>query len=81
MTDGVPPRATGATESDGNRLLPDWELWSCALSVERQFGSTAYAHVAERVGTLARAGDWKGVATWRAIAARLDRLHDDGRQH
>jgi hypothetical protein len=57
--------------------LPEWEAWACALSVERQFGASAYAHVAERVGTLAKAGDWKGVATWKAIAARLDRLHAD----
>jgi hypothetical protein len=54
--------------------LPDWELWGCALTVERQYGSMWEAHVVARVEALATAGDWAGVATWIEIAARLGRL-------
>jgi hypothetical protein len=58
--------------------LPDWELWGCATTVERVYGAYAHEHIAERIGTLAKAGDWNGVATWKAIAARLDLLYAGG---
>lgn len=62
--------------------LGDRELWGCALEVERQHGAGAPVFVAERIGTLALAGDRAGVETWRAIVARLDKLtsgsHDRG---
>lgn len=54
--------------------LTDRELWACALEVQRQHGKRAPIHVAERIGALVLAGDAAGVATWKAIAARLDQL-------
>ena len=55
-------------------LTPDEHVWACALAVERQHGERAPVFVAERIGALALAGDSEGVATWRRIAACLDRL-------
>ena len=56
-------------------MLPDdRELWACALQVERQHGKDAPRFVAERIGGLAVAGDQEGVATWKAIAERLNGL-------
>ena len=52
----------------------DRELWACALQVECQHGEEAPRFVAERIGALAAAGDEQGIATWKAIARRLDRL-------
>jgi hypothetical protein len=60
----------------GGSRLPDWELWGCALTIERQYGSMWEAHVAARLKALASAGDWAGVATWIEIATRLGRLRD-----
>lgn len=62
----------------GSAQLADWELWGCALTIERHYGSMWEEHVAARLKTLASAGDWAGVATWVGIAARLDRLRDGG---
>ena len=42
--------------------------------VERLHGERAHVHAADKIGTLALAGDEAGVARWREIAARLDRL-------
>jgi hypothetical protein len=58
--------------------VDDRELWACALQVERQHGKDAPRFVAERIGALAVAGDQAGVATWKAIAQRLDRLNRTG---
>jgi len=56
-------------------MLPDdRELWACAPQVERQHGEDAPRFVAERIGALAVAKDEEGIATWRAIARRLDQL-------
>jgi len=61
-------------------MIPDdRELWACALQVERQHGKDAPRFVAERIGALGVAGDQKGVATWKAIAWRLDQLSRNGR--
>lgn len=54
--------------------LNDNELWACALEAERQHGDSAPVAIAERIGALALAGDFDGVAAWKAIAARLDQL-------
>ena len=54
--------------------LPDWELWACAHHVQQQHGEAAARFVADRVAALAQAGDEAGVATWRAVADRLNRL-------
>lgn len=55
-------------------ITPEQELWACALLVERDHGGRAEAFIAERVRTLARAGEMAGVERWRAIAARLDHI-------
>ena len=52
--------------------IDDKELWACALHVERQHGDDAPRFVAERIGALVLAGDTEGVATWKAIAVKLE---------
>jgi hypothetical protein len=42
--------------------------------VERIHGADAPRYVAERIGTLALAGDRAGVDRWKEIASRLDLL-------
>jgi hypothetical protein len=54
--------------------LEEWELMACALAVRKQYGDQAPLHVAEQIGALALAGDLDGIATWKAIAGRLDAL-------
>jgi hypothetical protein len=55
-------------------LLTDWELWACALAMERQHGNEAEEAAAQRVIALALAGDFDGVMNWKIIASRLDQL-------
>lgn len=57
-------------------LSPEEERWAEALAVQRQHGDNADAFVAERIGALALMGDDAGVARWREISARLDRLRE-----
>jgi hypothetical protein len=57
-------------------LISERELWACADQVLEQYKANADRFVAERVAALAAAGDAEGVATWRAIATRLDQLRD-----
>lgn len=59
-------------------LTPEQELWACALLIERQHGDNADDHIAERVRSLALAGDKAGIDRWMAIAACLDKLRDGG---
>ena len=54
--------------------LTDRELWACALEVEKARGDQAPRWIAERIGALALSGGAAGVATWRAIAGRLDHV-------
>jgi hypothetical protein len=56
------------------KLLTEWELWACALSLERRHGQNALPVIADRISKLARAGDFDGVANWKIIAARFDQL-------
>ncbi|WP_076071692.1 DUF6961 family protein [Sphingomonas montana] len=58
--------------------LTDWELWACAQQVLKQHGTQAQVHIAERIGSLALAGDIAGVETWKQIADRVDQLSDCG---
>lgn len=55
-------------------LTPERERWAEALAVQRQHGDAADHFIAERIGALALIGDEAGVARWREIAVRLDRL-------
>lgn len=54
--------------------LPDWELQAVAVSVLRQHGDQAPLHVAERIGSCAEADDAQGVATWKAVAFRMNAI-------
>ena len=51
--------------------ISDRELWACAAHVLKTHSTNAPRHVAERIGSLALAGDRDGVATWQAIAKRM----------
>jgi protein-disulfide isomerase-like protein with CxxC motif len=55
-------------------LTPEQERWAEALAIERLHGEGAPRWIAERIGTLALAGDDAGVERFREIAARLDQL-------
>lgn len=55
-------------------MTSERELWACALAVEKQHGEQAGVWIAERIGTLALAGDGEGVARWKAIAEKLSLL-------
>lgn len=54
--------------------LPDWELQAVAVAVLRQHGESAPLHVAERIGACAVADDAEGVATWKAVAVRMNAI-------
>lgn len=54
--------------------IHDKELWARAEQVERQNGDDGPKFVAERIGALVLRGYLEGVATWKAIAAKLDAL-------
>ena len=45
-----------------------------ALAIERQFGADGPLHIAVRIGELAVAEDWDGVARFQAIAAKYELL-------
>lgn len=55
-------------------MIDDRELWACANEVLRQHGDQSAHFVAERLGDLALKGDMDGIATWKAIAWRIDEL-------
>ncbi len=55
-------------------MSPEHELWACALHVEKEHGDRAPDFIAERVRTLAMAGDMLGVERWKAIAEKFDQL-------
>ena len=62
--------------AEATAMISDRELWACAQQMIKQHGGKADEAVAERVAELAKKGDAEGVATWRAIADRIDRLID-----
>jgi len=53
---------------------PEHQVWACANEVLRQHRDRAPVFVAERIGALALRGDAMGVQTWKAIAAKIDKL-------
>nr|WP_037504341.1 hypothetical protein [Sphingobium bisphenolivorans] len=57
-------------------MLEDWELWACAQQVLKDQGGRAPLHAAHRIAELTSAGDKVGIATWQAIASRIDQLMD-----
>ena len=56
--------------------MTDWEIWACAQQVIKQHGAKAPVQVAAMIGEMAAAGDFDGVQTWQAIAAKVDQLMD-----
>ncbi len=61
-------------------MLSDWELWACALEVQREQGETAPRFVVERIGALVLEGDFEGVEAWKGIALRLQQLQAQSAQ-
>lgn len=61
-------------------MLSDWEVWACALEVQREHGDAAPRFVAERIGALVLEGDLAGVEAWKAIALRLQQLQAQSAQ-
>lgn len=54
------------------------ERWAEALAVEKMHGDRASQWIADRVTTLASAGDMAGVERMIAIATKLDQLRFGG---
>lgn len=57
--------------------LTDWELWSIAAKVMDAEGEHAGDFIVARINDLSKAGDDEGVATWLAVAQRVQRLCDE----
>lgn len=55
-------------------MIEDRELWACANLLVQQHGDGARAHADTRIAALSDEGDRKGVATWQAIASRIEQL-------
>jgi hypothetical protein len=55
-------------------MISEWQIWACAQQQVRQHGGKAPEAAAKRIMELDRDGDAEGVATWRAIASRIDQL-------
>ena len=60
------------------QTLSDEELWATAHYVMKHSGEDAPVFIAERLGLMAANGDAKGIATWQAIAKRVDDLMRKG---
>jgi hypothetical protein len=59
-------------------MTRDQELWGVALWVEKTHGAAGPSHIAEQITRLAMEGDEQGIAMWRAVADRYDRLAAKG---
>lgn len=57
-------------------MTRDQELWGVALWVERTHGDNGPGHIAEQIARLTGAGDEDGIAMWRAVAERYDKLRE-----
>jgi hypothetical protein len=55
-------------------MIEDRELWACANLLVQQHGDGARAHADNRIAALFADSDHKGVATWQAIATRIEQL-------
>lgn len=54
--------------------LSDRQLWQYARHVIAGFGDKASDHAFDRIVESAKTGDEEGVATWQAIAERIEQL-------
>jgi ribosomal protein L18E len=57
--------------------LTDWELWAVAAKVMEAEGEDVGEYLVDRVQNLTEAGDHDGVATWLAVADRVQQLRMD----
>lgn len=55
-------------------VLTDWELWAVAAKMIAAEGEDVGDLLVDRVQSLTEAGDDDGVATWLAIADRVQQL-------
>lgn len=55
-------------------MTEDEVMLGAAIMLLKRYGDQAPMRVAERIGELAVAGDDLGIATWKAIAARMDEI-------
>lgn len=55
-------------------LTHERELWAIALYVEKHHGADGPRFIAEKIGKLALDGDTEGIETWKAVAARYEKL-------
>ena len=62
-------------------MTRDQELWGVALWLDRTHGTNGANHIAQQVARLAAAGDEDGIAMWRAVAERYDRLREQTSLH
>lgn len=60
-------------------MTRDQERWAEAIAIEKLHGERAPVWVAERIGTLALAGDGEGVVRFKEIAARLETMRHNSR--
>ena len=58
-------------------MTRDQELWGIALWLETH-GDDGPAHIASEVARLSALNDVDGIAMWRAVAERYDRLCERG---
>lgn len=55
----------------------DQELWGVALWVEKHHGEAGWLYIARQQDRLLAEGDFDGVAMWRAVSARFEKLQQD----
>ncbi|WP_336973814.1 DUF6961 family protein [Sphingobium aromaticiconvertens] len=55
-------------------MTHDQFLWGKVSIVMKQHGEQAPPKAAERIGTIAVAGDMAGVKLWKVIACRMDMM-------
>jgi hypothetical protein len=55
-------------------LNRDQELWAVALWVEKNHGDQGTTYISDQIERLASVNDDGGVAMWREVADRFDRL-------
>ena len=59
-------------------MTRDYELWACALRIERDHGEGAWLHAAMKVDRFNTRGMKEAAGVWREVLKRLEAL--DGHQ-
>ena len=59
-------------------MTRDQELWGIALWLEKTQGSDGPVYITSEVARLAALNDEAGIAMWRTVANRYDRLLERG---